>query len=80
MRVYLSEPILKMLTLKNNYSIVNWLSFSSISSYQIRLLYFYFCLHVKVSRYFQTFLVDRIVNDLYISASGQSSIRSTEYY
>nr|CAA35700.1 unnamed protein product [Agarophyton chilense] len=79
MRVYLSEPILKMLTLKNNYSIVNWLSFSSISSYQIRLLYFYFCLHVKVSRYFQTFLVDRIVNDLYISASGQSSIRSRKF-
>nr|YP_010196776.1 hypothetical protein LKZ11_pgp103 [Gracilaria cliftonii]UAD84580.1 hypothetical protein [Gracilaria cliftonii] len=79
MRVYLSEPILQMLKSKKDDSIINGQSFLSLSSLQIRLLYFYFCLHVKVSRYFTIFTVDRILNDLYISPCKPSSLRSRRY-
>uniref|UniRef100_A0AAU7YQZ8 Uncharacterized protein n=1 Tax=Gracilaria hainanensis TaxID=2871843 RepID=A0AAU7YQZ8_9FLOR len=69
MSVFMSPPIISMLKATNNYSIVNWQSFLKLPNNQIRLLYFYFCLNVKVSKYFTEFGIKSLVYELY-STSG----------
>nr|AAC04752.1 ORF1 [Agarophyton chilense] len=73
--IYLSEPILHMLQSMCNYSIVNWNSFVYLSDPKVRSVYFYFCLNVKLSRYFTVFSVDKILHDLYVSSCMDTSIR-----
>nr|UAD87917.1 hypothetical protein [Gracilaria textorii] len=75
-RLYLSKPLFTMFQLSDNYSIVNWAYFFNLSNSYIRLLYFYFCLNVKVSKYFTTFTLDNLLDGLYISSLHGSSFRS----
>lgn len=79
-RIYLSEPMLKMLTTDTNYSFVNWQSFTKLPNSQVRALYFYFCLNVKVSRYFHDFTVDKILDNMYISSPNTPAIKKHRIY
>nr|AXR86332.1 hypothetical protein [Gracilaria ferox] len=75
-RLYLSKPLFTMFQLSDNYSILNWDSFLNLSNSHCRLLYFYFCLNVKVSKYFTTFTLDNLLDNLYISSVHGSTFRS----
>nr|AAC04724.1 ORF1 [Gracilaria robusta] len=71
----LSKPLLKMFKLSDDYSIVNWGSLLNLPNSQVRLLYFYFCLNVKASKYFTTFTLDALLDKLYTSCVYGSTVR-----
>nr|YP_009511786.1 hypothetical protein [Melanthalia intermedia]AXI97663.1 hypothetical protein [Melanthalia intermedia] len=75
LRVHLSPPLIAMLKANSNYSLINWKVLSSLSNSRSRLLYFYFCINIKFSRYFTNLSTDKLVTDLYISSCSQATYR-----
>lgn len=72
LKIYLSVPLFKIFQSDQYYSLINWHSLSLLPNNQLRHLYFYFCLNVKVSRFFTEFTVDDLVNKLFRSPPHSS--------
>nr|AXR86338.1 hypothetical protein [Gracilaria vermiculophylla] len=72
--IQISLPLIRIFDADNYYALINWQIFTSLPTTKLRLLYFYFCLNVKVSVYFTEFSIKSIVNVLY-SASSSSNVR-----
>nr|UAD84131.1 hypothetical protein [Gracilaria changii] len=64
-----------MFDANNYYALINWQVFTSLPTIKLRLLYFYFCLNVKVSSYFTEFSIKSLVSDLYFASSLASNTR-----
>nr|UAD88331.1 hypothetical protein [Gracilaria tikvahiae] len=73
--VQLSVPLIRMFESNNYYALVNWQSFVNLPNTKLRLLYFYFCLNVKVSSYFTEFTVKSLVDKFYYGLITDCSMR-----
>ena len=73
--VQISLPLIRICDATNYYALINWQTFTSLPTTKLRLVYFYFCLNVKVSGYFTEFPVKSLVRDLYCSSISSSNRR-----
>nr|UAD88333.1 hypothetical protein [Gracilaria tikvahiae] len=75
LNVQLSLPLIRMVESNKYYALINWHSFVGLPNNKLRLLYFYFCLNVKVSCYFTEFKVCHLVKNLYFDSEKSSNPR-----
>nr|YP_009346907.1 hypothetical protein [Gracilaria firma]APR74442.1 hypothetical protein [Gracilaria firma] len=63
--IQVSLPLIRMFDANNYYALINWQVFKSLPTTKLRLLYFYFCVNVKVSSHYTEFTVNYLVKNLY---------------
>nr|YP_010199506.1 hypothetical protein LK036_pgp001 [Gracilariopsis tenuifrons]UAD89364.1 hypothetical protein [Gracilariopsis tenuifrons] len=72
--VQFSIHLIRIFESNNYYTLVNWQTFVNLPNTKLRLLYFYFCLNVKVSSYFTQFSIKSLVTKLYCVLDTSSNI------